>query len=75
MLEYVHADIGVEIWSAGDIRDDSPEDADRIADDEIGVLFHSGSGDGALVIGTKAQLRRRFEAAIALVEAKETPRA
>lgn len=51
MLEYVHASQDTELWTADRIREDSPEDAGRISDIEIGVLFHSGDGDGALVIG------------------------
>jgi hypothetical protein len=65
MLEYVNAGEPVEIWSAEGIRQDSPEDAHRITDAELGVLLHSGGGDGALVIGTKDALIARFEKIIA----------
>lgn len=56
MLEYVSSDNAVDLWTASDIREDSPEDADQISDDDIGALFHSGDGDGALVIGTPASI-------------------
>lgn len=58
MLEYVSAECDdMERWTAEQIREDSPEDANRIPDDHIGLLVHSGEGDGALIIGTPAELR------------------
>lgn len=53
-------DNAVEVWSAQDIRDDSPEDADIIDDSDVGLLFHSGGGDGALIIGSRQRIAERL---------------
>jgi hypothetical protein len=67
MLEYVCAELDVQLWSADDIREDSPEDAHQISGEHIGILFHSGDGHGALVIGTEQQIIDRMEQVITLI--------
>ena len=73
MLEYVNSGEPVELWTASDIREDSPEDADRIDDDAIGVLFHSGDHDGALVIGTPASVMDYLDDTKSRIQARITP--
>lgn len=73
MLEYVNAGSGVELWSAEEIREDSPEDAYRISDADRGVLFHSGDGHGALVIGTPGEIEEWLSGVIAAVRRRDQP--
>ncbi len=72
MLEYVRAGQPFELWTAQDIRDDSPEDAGRIADADVGVLLHSGDEDGALLIGTPDEIINRLSAVIEALEAQRS---
>jgi hypothetical protein len=81
MLEYVSADAAgrfgevfpIEVWSADDIREDSPEDADRVTDDYHGALIHSGGGDGALITGTVDEIVDYLTEAIAAVRRHGQP--
>ncbi len=66
-IEYVHVEHLPEVWSADDIREDFPEGADQVTDDQIGVLFHSGAGDGALLYGPEDAVIAKLEAVIALI--------
>lgn len=56
-----------EVWSAQDIREQWPEDADQVPDDQIGVVIKSSGGDGLLLEGTGAQIRARLSEIIDLL--------
>lgn len=68
MIEYVDAAAHASLWSAADLAADSPEDAHLFGPDTVGIGVHSGDGDGAVIIGTRAEIRAYFDRAAALLD-------
>ncbi len=58
----------VELWSPDDIREDIPEAADTVREDQIGILFATADGkDGVLLVGTDNEVIDRLEKTIELI--------
>jgi hypothetical protein len=70
MTTIIHLDastVGVQLWSADDIREDLPEAAAGLTGEHVGVLLHDSNGDGQLLVGTEQQVIDRLQQAIELI--------
>lgn len=71
IIHLAAATLGLQLWSADDIREDLPEAALDIDDDHIGILLHDSNGDGQLIVDTRQRLIDRMEQAIALIRREQ----